>query len=589
MTKLYRNLKNLEALLLNFKESYFFGSSRYSRIKMSIATIMFSIVLIFLAIVLIRSHLWLMDFIKGETKNQLVSQLETSKGTIELLIAEKLSALRFIASQYSYAKLIDETVLYSCLQDFKKAFGEIVDIGVIDSKGVMRAYVGPYDLKKKYAKEEWFEKLLTREEYVSSVSTNSTFVIAVKNFEHDKKGFWVLRITVDVEFLKEQIAAIKMKDVDDVFIVNHDGILQTNSKFYGKLLDKYPLEVPHYQQGINILDFVKIQKKLSVIGYTYIKNSPWILMYIAQSMKDTHYVKTFLKEMVTVFIISIIILILITLRMAHVMVKWMKEADRKRDEAISEIEHSNRLASIGRLAAGVAHEINNPISIINQKAGLMKDILDINIETSNPIEFQNFVNNSKNKDKFISLINGIIDAVARCRTITHRLLGFARNIETALEPFDLNVTIKEVIGFLDKEIHFRDVILITNLYDRLSHIISNKGEIQQVLLNIINNALDAVERGGTIEIATGMVDLYNVYISIEDNGYGIDSAHLKNIFEPFFTTKERGKGTGLGLFISYGIVKKLGGNISVESELNRGTKFTIQLPVKNIPSDKKAF
>ena len=245
---------------------------------------------------------------------------------------------------------------------------------------------------------------------------------------------------------------------------------------------------------------------------------------------------------------------------------------KQAEKALRESEHlllqAHKMEAIGRLAAGVAHEINNPLAVINEKAGLMKDFLDLSEDIQ------------QHKDKFISLIQGIFDSVGRCRTITHRLLGFSRRVDASVETFDLNLIIKEVTDFVEKELLYKNVQMKMTFAEDLPQIESDKGQLQQVILNILNNAVDAVDKGGTIEVKTGARDEHIAIVSITDNGHGIPPEILSHIFEPFFTTKEKDKGTGLGLSISYGIMKKLGGTIAVESEVGEGTKFTLEIPWK---------
>lgn len=245
-----------------------------------------------------------------------------------------------------------------------------------------------------------------------------------------------------------------------------------------------------------------------------------------------------------------------------------KKAEKALRESEQLLLQAHKMEAIGRLASGVAHEINNPVAIINEKAGLMKDILEL----SPTVE--------QNKEKFIGLLDGIFENVKRCRTITHRLLGFSRRIDVSLKMISVNENVRAVMEFLEKEILFKNVRLELHLSEDLPTVTSDEGQLQQVLLNIIGNAIDAVERGGLIEISTGVKDQDTVWISITDNGPGIPEGVLKHIFEPFFTTKEKGKGTGLGLSISYGIMQKLGGTILVRSEVGKGTTFTIELPHK---------
>jgi two-component system NtrC family sensor kinase len=225
------------------------------------------------------------------------------------------------------------------------------------------------------------------------------------------------------------------------------------------------------------------------------------------------------------------------------------------------------MEAIGRLAAGIAHEINNPLAIINEKAGLMKDFYEYTGEEE------------VDKSKFLGLIEGIVESVSRCRTITHRLLGFSRRVDVSYNTIDLNDTVREAIAFVEKEMLYKNIHLEMNLPEDMPSIMSDKGQLQQVFLNIINNAVDAVDKGGTITVTTGIKDENTLTVSIEDNGHGISEHIQKHIFEPFYTTKEKGRGTGLGLSISYGIIKKLGGDIFVRSAVGKGTMFTIEIPV----------
>ena len=239
-------------------------------------------------------------------------------------------------------------------------------------------------------------------------------------------------------------------------------------------------------------------------------------------------------------------------------------------EKQEQLVEAEKLASLGRIAAGVAHEINNPLAIVNEKAGLIQDILET-------------LGDSQNKEKFSNLTDGIISSVNRCRAITHRLLVFARKMDVTIETMDLNESIREVKEFLGKEILFKSIRFEMNLMEGLPQINSDKGQLEQVFLNIMKNAIDAVEEGGLVTVSTGTKDEDTVCVSIRDNGTGIPDDKLKQIFEPFFTTKGREKGTGLGLFVSYGIMKKLGGSIIVESGVDKGTTFIIDIPVSLRP------
>jgi two-component system NtrC family sensor kinase len=330
--------------------------------------------------------------------------------------------------------------------------------------------------------------------------------------------------------------------------------------------------VPPPQRDVKLTE-IREESGSFILGYVGIENTPWTYAVIAESAARSKLLHLFLNDLGVIYLTVVLMIagIVVNLRISSTVVKWIEDAERNREEAIAESVHTGKLASIGRLAAGVAHEINNPLAVINEKAGLMKDLLLLAGEIPN-------------RDKYLGIIKGISDSVSRCRAITHRLLGFARRMEINQEEIDVNSVISEVSEFLDKEMLYRSIRLELQLGGELPKLNSDRGQLQQVLLNIINNAIDAVADGGLITITTMLSGMDRVRISVRDTGQGIPRDSLKHIFEPFFTTKKAGNGTGLGLSISYGIIQRLGGTISVESEVGKGTCFTIEIPI-HTPSD----
>jgi two-component system, NtrC family, sensor kinase len=549
------------------------SKDRYKSLKMRIVLLDAVLSMIPLIIVVTVSYFWFQSILKDDYRNQLRWQLENTKQSIEFFVEEKLSGLRFLSSAYSYEQLSDEKTLAEIFSKFKKECGGLVDIGVIDSNGFQKAYVGPYRLQgKDYSNQDWFHEVVIRSAYVSDVFMGYRklphFAIAVKREVPEKGIFWILRATIDMNTLRKYASAINLRDNDDAFIITHDGILQTPSRFHGNVLEKIPLPITLSQEGVSLRDITLPDDSPSIFGYTPVKDSPWLLVTVIKSNPYLKIPKIFKNELFIITVLSIMFSIFVTIALAQTVVNRIKRADQELEQAIETTEHASKLASIGRLAAGVAHEINNPLAIINEKAGLMKDLL----ETSENIQ--------GNKDKFLALLSGIFESVNRCRTITHRLLGFSRRMDVSHDAIDLNDAIKEVIGFLEKEILYRNIVLTLNLKEDLPKAVTDKGQIQQVFLNIINNAVDAVEEGGKIEVSSNKKDAKTVRVSIKDNGVGIPKEKIKHIFEPFYTTKEKGKGTGLGLSISYGIMQRLGGTMLVESEAHKGTTFIVEIPIK---------
>jgi two-component system NtrC family sensor kinase len=507
-------------------------------------------------------------------KNEIVQPVRVlankTKHSFELFLAERLSAVSFIASAYSFEELADEKTLNRIFRVMRQEFKGFVDVGLIDDSGAQVSYVGPYELKwKKYAEQSWFHEVRLRGDYISDVFMGYRkfphIVIAVQHMT-EAGQWWILRATIDTTMFDDLIASMGLDPKSDAFLVNHGGILQTNSKFYGKVLDQCPLRISPVSYETNVIDQVDPSGREILLAYTHFSHPAYVLVVVKPRAEVLKAWYTLKSELFFLFSGSVVVVFLVVFKLTDLMVRRIVESDEKREEAFREMEHTHKLSSIGRLAAGVAHEINNPMAIINEKAGLMKDLATFSSEFPQ-------------KEKFVSLIQSVLQSVDRCRSITHRLLGFARRMEVQIEVLDLNEVIKEVLSFLEKEALFRNIQVRQNLAENLPRIQSDQGQLQQVFLNILSNAFAAVDDGGTVSITTWEKDLDTVAVSIQDNGTGMSEETLKQIFEPFFTTK-RGYGTGLGLPITYGIVKKMGGDIRVQTKEHEGTTCTVYLPKK---------
>jgi two-component system NtrC family sensor kinase len=249
------------------------------------------------------------------------------------------------------------------------------------------------------------------------------------------------------------------------------------------------------------------------------------------------------------------------------MIESLKERDRhRRAEAENRLIQSEKQASVGRLAAGVAHEINNPLTGILTFTRILQRSKDIG-------------------DKSQSHLQKIAESTVRVRKIVKGLLDFSRQIELDQEPTDVNRFIRSVISAMDNQALVKGVNITFNPGENLPMLTLDRSQFQSVLINLIINAFDAMEQGGTIIISTGIsvsasdTDQKGVEITVADTGCGIQHEDLDKLFDPFFTTKEVGKGTGLGLSVSYGIVQRHGGTIRVQSEIDHGSTFTIWIPV----------
>jgi PAS domain S-box-containing protein len=241
----------------------------------------------------------------------------------------------------------------------------------------------------------------------------------------------------------------------------------------------------------------------------------------------------------------------------HLQVRDIQERHQMQEQ----MAQTDRLASIGQLSSGVAHEINNPLGVILGYTQLM-----LRGERQD---------SERHRD-----LKTIEKHVRHCKSIVEDLLNFARRSEPKKEKVDIHKTIEEVLGFIGQNYRSGRIDLRTEFDRRIPPMVVDEKKIKQVLINLLMNARHAVGEKGTITVATAWrASEGRMELRVADNGYGIEEKHLKHIFDPFFTTKPTGEGTGLGLSVSYGIVKKHGGEILVESRPGEGSTFTVVLPV----------
>ncbi len=233
----------------------------------------------------------------------------------------------------------------------------------------------------------------------------------------------------------------------------------------------------------------------------------------------------------------------------------------------AQLIQSQKLASIGELSSGIAHEINNPLAIIGQEVEWIRHVAK-EIEAGSGLTIADMQDS----------VQEITRQVERCRDITHKLLDFARKKEPLIQAVDLNKLIEDMVRLVEREAKQHGIAIERHYGHTVPPVRTDGPLVRQVVLNILNNATYAIQKDGTITVTTKESEDGSADIVITDTGSGIPEEDLNKIFDPFFTTKPPGKGTGLGLSICHGIISRLGGTIAVESEVGRGTRFTIRLP-----------
>jgi len=525
--------------------------------------------LIFLSVVNYRA---MQNAIESEYLFRTTRVVSNTRRAVSFFLTERKFALDFIVHDNGFKSLNNPERLSAILENLKRSFGGgFVDMGVVDASGYQEAYVGPYNLEgKDYSGQKWFKQVLESGMYISDVFLGYRkvphLVIAVRGTSESGTAY-VLRASLSIAPFEDLLSNLVLAGSGDAFIINQEGILQTPTRYHGDVLQKLPLRVPEYSPKTRVFEEQGPRGRDLIVGYRYIDETPFILMIVKNKRECMEPCFRVGLELIAFLLISITVILTVILGTATYMVKKIQVADEKRSASLHHVEYANKMASIGRLAASVAHEINNPLAIISEKAGLIKDLFTFKTD---------YVHDAK----LIGLVDSILGSVKRAGTITRRLLNFSRNLQASIEPINLKEAILEVLGFMGKESELRSIEITTEVAEDIPILETDRGKLQQILLNLVNNAFAAVQDGGHIDIKANRKDRDHVSITITDNGCGIAEDDLERIYEPFFSTKTGQGGTGLGLSITYGLVQEIGGSIQVESAVGKGTRFTISIPIR---------
>ncbi|MEN6440462.1 MAG: ATP-binding protein [Syntrophobacter sp.] len=507
------------------------------------------------------------------------SQVQHHERIIELFFKERVSDLQLIAYSQSLEQLKEQKNLQRIFDIMNRDGSFFEDVGVQNDQGKHLAYVGPFDLiDKDYSQTFWFKEVMARDVCISDMFLGYRkvphVIVAVTNSEAGQK--WILRATIYTDSFRSLLEDVKMGETGEVYLVNTHGILQTTPRFGGKILDKIDLPMGAFtdRSGIRILDATTNDDGRTVprqiVAYTWLNDPKWMLV-VKQDYSEVFQQVNRANQAMLIFLhISIIAILIVSIITTKHMIQVVKDRDEEADELNRQLVQTSKLASLGELAAGVAHEINNPLAIILTGNQVVRDLADE--QTDLEAEF---------RSQLYECLAQADGQVLRCNMITHNLLRFARRSKSIIEQVNLNNCVGEVIELMEKRAKSSGVTFHRNFDEKLPQVRTDASQLQQVFVNLFANAIDAHEGKpyGAIHVTTRADGRKGgVEIAISDTGSGIPGHVLERMFDPFFTTKPVGKGTGLGLSISYNIIKNLGGEIRVQSSVGEGTEFIIFLP-----------
>ena len=508
-----------------------------------------------------------------ERSRVLLLTLERShREAIDRFFNNKVSLLRSLPESGLFGMPPSSKEMRDMLTVLQGMNETILDLGVFDKDGNHISYAGPYRFLegKNYKNEAWFKVLSNS---ISSFFISDVYlgyrgkphtIVAIRTGDSTNPLYW--RITIDPAGFARLVADVKLVEGATSYLVNTDGIYQIVAEWVGNPLAKAEF-VPDLSQEEGVVETSTTQGKY-LFAYSRLKMTDWTLIVRQDLSVAYRPVVNIVRAVILIFVLGVVFIVGASIYATGSLVSKYRRSEKNRQKLIAELFQAGKMGALGEMAAGVAHEINNPLAVIHSEAGLMEDYLDPSLA------------GQFGQEQFLKKVRSIKEEVFRCREVTRKLLGFARNKELKPEVCDLSALAAETIDLIQKELSFENIEIVFEPdkgANKATTCVTHSGSIKQVALNLLRNAADAIEKDGRITVRT-FDNGDSVSLIVTDTGKGIAEKNLPRLFEPFFTTKEVGKGTGLGLFISHGIVTSLGGKINVSSRLGQGSEFEVVLP-----------
>jgi two-component system, NtrC family, sensor kinase len=558
-------------------------NARARRVKRNILTNMIVIPLIPLFLAVGISFYYFTTALENSSNQSLKRIVGDHRDMIESFLAERKSDLELVTNLYEFDTIRLNQMIDEIFEILKIKSGAFIDLGLFDSQGLHVKYSGQYQLTGKVYKDEfWFREVMEKGRYISDVFLGYRnvphFIIAVKKGEGESA--WVLRATIDTLYFDRLVSSVRIGTSGEAYILNNRGIAQTGRRSGGvNVMEEDPGFSAFPSSPGSIHTFLKSDPSGLKFLYatTWLKDLEWLLV-VRQEKKDAfRFFYYALYASLVIVLLGIAIIVGMSFFMTEKLFLRLEQLGRDKKDLGNQLIRATQLAEVGEMAAGFAHEINNPLQIIKSEHALMASIFEDLFEKDKI---------GRDDEEILELQDSLSQIelqVSRCSDITRAILKFGRKNETRVQLLYPGEEIPEILKMIEQRASVEGIAVFQNIPERLPGFMGDASQFQQVMLNLFNNAIDAImeahpDAGGRLDIQARAKDEKWIEIRVTDNGSGIQPENIEKVFSPFFTTKPVGKGTGLGLSVCYGIVENFGGTMDVTSRVNDGTTFIITLP-----------
>jgi two-component system NtrC family sensor kinase len=513
--------------------------------------------------------------IKETGRLNLAAIAESQRNTVDLFLQERVFNIQGLFHAKDFSMEPTGSQMQTYLENLQQVSDAVIDVGFLDAHGRQTGYAGsfPHLLNQNYSDQPWYLTLSTGKQnfFISDIYTGFRnkphFTIGVKQIVQGQTV--VLRATLDPDKFYQFLRTIHRGRGSESFIINQSGLYQVVDPNRGQLFDTSDY-VPPKDQSSGASEIV-IQGRSILMAHAWLKEADWAL--IVSEPLTIAYAEVYRARRI-MFVSSILIILVVIAALwktSQMLIGKAREQAAKKEDMYMQLVHATKMASLGELATGVAHEINNPLAIILATSEVLKDRLNPEFGMDHGAEV------------LMAELKTIDQAVIRARGITQQLLNYGRKTKPQRVLTDVNQLLVEVLsGFKAREFSLADIDLQRHFTEDLPGITTDPDQMRQVIFNLLNNAGDAISGPGEIIVSTSVDKHGKLHITIADTGCGMDQDQLKRIFDPFYSTKEVGKGTGLGLSLSLAIVESMGGTIAVRSTPGVGSSFDVIFPVRTL-------
>jgi len=489
-------------------------------------------------------------------------------------IVESVAAIRNIKSDF----ITEEKYSLNAkkyLQLVKNKYDSYDEIFILDKDGQMlitTEKIENIEVNEDYSREALNGRTFNTNIFLSPLINRPTMVIAapIQNSKEEIIGVLVERIKLDA--INKLMRDIEIGETGESYLINKEGFFLTESKFESgytlkkKISTKGTQECKKGKSGVG--EYIDYRDKKVLGAYFWMPEMEWSLMVEQDSSEAFQKIQYLRNIIFAIGSITILVIIAFTLLASEKIVKILKGYDLEFKKQQKQIIRAEKLTAMGQLAAVVAHEINNPLGGISNCIKLIST--KINKPNPKPKDFKDSIKYLRTSEQELN----------RCIRIIRNFLTFSRRPNLNPVLTNINSIILELIALIEPQAKVQNIMISIELKSDLPQLMVDAQQLHQALMNIILNSLEAMPQGGKLKVRSGYDQRdETIKIEITDTGYGIPEENLPYLFEPFFSSKPEGKGTGLGLSIVYEVIDEHNGSIELESEVGKGTTFTVKLPI----------